>query len=92
MTFLSADATMEGDAARWNMVADSGNPKTRGFCPTCGSPVFLTSPSAPQLFTIHAASLDEPARFSPQVVTYTIRAPDWGRLDPALPSFERMPT
>jgi len=43
------------------------------------------------LFTIHAASLDDPARFRPQVVTYHGRAHGWDRVDPALPAFERMP-
>ena len=46
--------------------------KTRGFCPTCGSPVYLTFSANPNLFTIHAASLDDPGRYEPQAVTYTI--------------------
>ena len=73
------------------MVADSGNVKTRGFCPACGAPVYLTFAAMPDLFTIHAASLDDPARYAPQVVTYAGRALAWDRTDPALPAFERMP-
>jgi NAD(P)-dependent dehydrogenase (short-subunit alcohol dehydrogenase family) len=34
--------------------------KTRSFCPTCGSPVYLTFTAMPDLFTVHAASLDDP--------------------------------
>ena len=45
----------------------------------------------PDLFTVHAASLDDPARFKPQVVTYGVRGYDWDRLDPALPKFDKMP-
>src|ERR1700693_5520180 len=51
------DVKLTGDATRWDMVADSGNVKTRGFCPTCGSPVYLTFTAMPNLFTVHAASL-----------------------------------
>jgi hypothetical protein len=91
MTFRSEDASMEGAASRWDMVADSGAVKTRGFCPTCGSPVFLTFADAPQHFAIHAASLDDPARFTPEAVTYAVRAPDWDRPDPTLRIFEKMP-
>ena len=45
----------------------------------------------PDLFTIHAASLDDPARFEPQAITYAVRAQAWDPLDPALPRFETMP-
>jgi hypothetical protein len=45
----------------------------------------------PQLFTIHAASLDDPGRFKPQVVTYGVRGRDWDPLDPGLAKFDRMP-
>jgi hypothetical protein len=71
------------------MKGDSGNVKTRGFCPTCGSPVYLTFAAMPDFFTIHAASLDDPARFKPQAVTYAVRGHAWDHLDPALPKFRQ---
>lgn len=46
----------------------------------------------PDVFTIHAASLDDPARYRPQAVTYAMRAHGWDRVDPALPSFAKMPS
>jgi hypothetical protein len=92
LTFPSrAKARLSGEATRWDMVGDSGNAKTRGFCPTCGSPVYLTFSAAPDLFTIHAASLDDPGRYRPQAVTYTMRGYAWDYLDPALPKFDKMP-
>jgi len=84
--------TLEGKAACWDIVADSGNVKTRAFCPTCGTPVYLTFSAMPDFFTVHAASLDDPGRYRPQLVTYTVRGHEWDRLDPALPKFDRMPT
>jgi len=83
--------TLTGNAAQWDMVADSGNVKTRGFCPTCGSPVYLTFSAMPELFTIHAASLDDPGRYKPQMVTYHLRGYVWDRVDPVLPTFDKMP-
>lgn len=92
LTFAGRQAvTLTGEASRWNIVADSGQVKTRGFCPVCGSPVFLTFTAMPDLFTVHAASLDDPGDFRPQVVTYAAAAQAWDRVDPALPAFERMP-
>jgi hypothetical protein len=87
-----ADVTLKGEATHWDMIGDSGNVKTRGFCPTCGSPVHLTFSAMPDLFTIHAASLDDPGRYRPQAVTYTVRGYAWDRLDPALPAFATMPS
>ena len=80
-----------GEAKHWDIVADSGNQKSHAFCPNCGSPVYLSFAAMPALFTVHASSLDHPGDFKPQVVTYTVRAQDWDRLDPALKQFDRMP-
>jgi hypothetical protein len=91
LSFQREGVTVTGDARSWDMVADSGNVKTRSFCPTCGSPVYMTFSAMPDIFTIRAASLDEPARYRPQVVTYTASGHAWDHLDPDLPKFERMP-
>lgn len=92
LTFAGrGSATLTGDATLWAMVGDSGNTKTRGFCPRCGSPVYMTFAAMPDLFTIHAASLDDPSRYAPQVVTYRTRGHAWDHIDPILPQFEKMP-
>jgi hypothetical protein len=82
---------LDGEAAHCDIVADSGNVKTHAFCPTCGSPVYLTFAAMPDLFTVHAASLDDPSRYKPQLVTYTVRGYAWDQWDPALPKFDKMP-
>lgn len=82
---------LQGKASQWDLTADSGNVKTRSFCPACGSPVYQTYPAMPDVITIHAASLDDPERYQPQAVTYASRAHVWDRVDPALTAFETMP-
>jgi hypothetical protein len=52
----------------------------------------LTFKAMPDLFTIHAASLDDPGQYEPQMVTYTVRGHAWDRLDLAVPKFEKMPS
>jgi hypothetical protein len=92
MTFPQrADVSLTGDAKRWDLVGDSGNVKSRAFCPTCGSPVYLMFSAMPELFTIHAASLDDPNRYTPQMVTYGVRGYGWDHIDSALPKFDKMP-
>ena len=92
LTFPSrAQVKVAGVASHWDMVGDSGNVKTRAFCPACGSPVYLTFAAMPDLFTIHAASLDDASRYAPQVVTYGVRGQAWDHVNPTLPKFATMP-
>jgi hypothetical protein len=86
-----ADVAITGEAKTWRVVADSGNEKIDAFCPICGTPVYLTFAAMPELIAVHAASLDDPGRFEPQVVTYASRGLAWDGIDAALPRFERMP-
>ena len=86
-----AEVTIAGEAKIWRVAGDSGSEKLHAFCPNCGTPVYLTFAAMPELIAVHAASLDEPGRFNPQVVTYGVSAPPWDIADAALPIFERMP-
>ena len=86
-----AAVTLKGEAAHWSRAGDSGNIKTNGFCPTCGSPLYLTFAVMPELFTIHVASLDDPGQYNPEVLTYAGRGHVWDYIDPALIKFEKMP-
>jgi len=91
LSFMRGGVKQTGSAALWDMVGDSGNVKTRAFCPTCGSPVYMTYAAMPDVITVHAASLDDPSRFKPQAVTYAVRGYEWDVLDPAPTRFEKMP-
>ncbi|WP_426229683.1 GFA family protein [Pararhizobium sp. DWP3-4] len=92
MTFADRnEVKLEGEAREWEVAGDSGGIKRHAFCPTCGSPVYLTFAAMPDLFTVHAASLDDPSRYKPQAVTYHVRGYAWDHLDPDLPKFDRMP-
>ena len=92
LTFPSRKAVkLTGQATHWDMVGDNGNVKTRAFCPTCGAPVYMTTAAMPEVFIIHAASLDDPARYQPQAVIYRTSGHDWDHVDMALPQFDKMP-
>lgn len=82
---------LTGEVKQWEVTGDSGTLKRHAFCPVCGSPVYLTLPAMPQLFIVHAASLDDPSRYKPQLVTYTVRGHAWDMVAPALKTFEKMP-
>ncbi|MER8575904.1 GFA family protein [Mesorhizobium sp. M1338] len=86
-----ADMAITGEVSTWRVASASGNEKIHAFCPTCGTPVFLISVAMPELIAVHAASLDDPGQFDPQVVTYTVHGLAWDKMDPSLQGVERMP-
>ena len=66
-----------GRSEKLAVAGDSGHEKVRAFCPTCGTPVYLTFVAMPELIAVHATSLDDPSQFNPQMVTYGIRGHAW---------------
>ncbi|MDB5776340.1 MAG: hypothetical protein JWP38_2473 [Herbaspirillum sp.] len=91
LAFPRTAVKLSGEATHWDMVGDSGNAKTRAFCPTCGSPVYMTFAAMPEIFVVRPASLDDPSRYTPQMVTYGAQGYVWDHINPALPKFDKMP-
>ena len=91
LTFPRTSATVEGEATQWTAVGEQGTVKTRAFCPICGSPVYMTFPALPDYLVVRAASLDDPSRYAPQMVTWTASAQPWDHVDPDVPAFDKMP-
>lgn len=91
LTFPRAAARVTGEPTRFEAAGDGGTIKSRAFCPTCGSPLFMTFPDMPEFFVVRAASLDDPSLFRPQMVTWVSAAQPWDHVDPAVPKFAFMP-
>jgi hypothetical protein len=92
LTFpVQAEMTVTGQASHWEVPGDSGNVKRHAFCAVCGTPVYLRFTAMPDLIAVPAGSLDDPARFAPQVLTYRVRGLPWDTIDASLRAFERMP-
>ncbi|MDP2779113.1 GFA family protein [Devosia sp.] len=85
-----SDMRITGQASEWRVTADSGHDKLHAFCPNCGTPVYLTFTAMPDLIAVHASALDDPGQFNPQALTYSMRGPAWGVIDPSVQRFERM--
>src|SRR4051812_34332064 len=91
LTFFGATVKTGGEAKHWQAVGDGGTVKSHAFCPTCGAPVYLTFPAMPEVFIVHAASLDDPGRYQPRKVMWTAAGHAWDRPDPAIVTFDKMP-
>src|SRR5215475_12568411 len=87
-----AALTTRGKSSYYDVRAESGNQVSRGFCPECGSPVFIQAELVPSLQGLWAASLDDPSQFQPSVQVWIGSAQPWDCLHPTLPQFEKAPT
>ncbi len=87
-----ASFTVTGDVRFYSSPADSGNAVNRGFCPTCGSPVYSTNSGFEGLVFLPVAALDDPEVFQPQMSVYTRSAVSWDQPAEDLPKFETMPS
>ena len=80
-----------GEVRYYAVTGDSGNAVSRGFCSTCGSPLFGRPAIMPDVVGIRAGSLDDPSRFQPGVDVYTSSAQPWDTMNPDLPKFPKLP-
>ena len=70
----SAVKVIGGEAKYHSVKAESGNMMSRGFCPQCGSPLFIKTSGRPELIVIQAASLDDPSAYQPALNIWTSSA------------------
>jgi hypothetical protein len=54
---LSAVEILSGSAKYHTVTADSGNLISRGFCPECGSPLFVKLAALPNVCAVHGTKL-----------------------------------
>ena len=83
---VPADATrVEGEVKFFDQIADSGHTVSSGFCPKCGSPMFKKTTKRPEIYFFHAATMDDPSIFKPQIVVYEESKQPWDHIDPNIP-------
>lgn len=82
--------SVTGEVTFYDRPADSGNIVSRGFCPTCGSPVYSRNSGMAGMVFPRASVLDDPDAITPQMIVYASRAPAWDVMDPELPASPEM--
>ena len=80
-----------GEVTYFEVTGGSGQPVSRGFCPTCGTPLFGFPEIAGHLMSVTAGSLDDASWFRPAMNVYTCRAQPWAQMAEGIPSFEKLP-
>ena len=89
--FPSNAFTITGEVREHESVADSGTLMRRGFCPTCGTPLFSAAESRPHLLFVRAGALDNPGLMPPQATIWASQAPGWACIDSAIPTIQDQP-
>lgn len=89
--YRSSDLAVTGNLQWYQSVADSGNAMRRGFCPTCGTPMFTGMADYHDFIAIRVGALDDPGSVRPTEVIWTASAPNWACFDPDLKQVERQP-
>jgi hypothetical protein len=57
--------------------AESGNKRAQAFCPECGTPIYATAASDPQVFGLRVGSARQRAQLPPQRQVWCRSALDW---------------
>ncbi len=79
--------TVEGSTLASFKTASEGYESTteRRFCSACGSPIFSTIESLPEVAFLKAGTIDDTSWFEPTAEIWTLSAPAWA------PHFEKVP-
>ena len=88
---LAKDFELFGELQFSHMPADSGNMMSRGFCPTCGTPIVAISSGYPDLRFVTAGSLEDTYSFKPTQALWHSQAISWDVVDSRLKINERGP-
>ena len=80
-----------GEPTWFERPADRGHMMRRGFCSTCGSPLFLVNGSNTGAMVLYAASLDDPSWYKPSRNIFVESAQPWDLMHSDLPKDDRMP-
>lgn len=89
--FPADDVVVTGELASNSYVAASGNTLTASFCPSCGTQIYAQSSARMHLRTVRLGAIDEPHGLRPQMAIWTVDAPAWAVIDPAMEQFPQQP-
>jgi len=68
---------MRGEPKHYIKVAESGNRRVQAFCPECGTPIYATAASDPQVFNIRVGTAHQRAELRPKTQGWCRSARDW---------------
>lgn len=83
-------ARERGESSWYESVSDRGSLMRRGFCSTCGSPLFLQNDANETVTVLFAGSLDDPSWYKPSRDIFVKSAQPWDLMHPDIPKSDGM--
>ena len=80
---------LTGTPKLYERSADSGGKVSNAFCEKCGTPLYCVSTNMADIVFVRVGSLNDPSRFTPQMVVFAESGHTWDHLDPSLPKFPK---
>ena len=84
--FKKSVVSISGATSTYQHLADSGNTRTRHFCPVCGSRLFSENSSAPDTIGIAVGAFDNSDWYKPDQIVWFAKRPVWDAVDPSIPT------
>jgi len=82
---------LQGELRSFRIKSASGYAVERGFCPTCGSPVYGKPERYPELIMLRASCFDEQDWMQPSVHFWTESRPAWADIPDDIQSYPGNP-
>ena len=91
LCFPANAVAIEGERRAYTRIGGSGRQASRFACPTCLSVVWGTAEMMPGQINVYAGSLDDPARFKPEIAIFVGERPPWDDVSRNLQCYEAVP-
>ena len=82
---------LRGEPKIYVKTAESGNRRAQAFCPDCGSRLYATSETDPQVFNIRIGTVRQRAQLAPRSQLWCRSAMPWVRELEAIQQFPKQP-
>ncbi len=82
---------MKGTPKVYVKTAESGNKRAQAFCPECGTQLYATSATDPQIFGIRLGTVKQRAQFTPRRQIWCRSAQGWLSGLASIPRFDKAP-
>ena len=80
---------LNGEPKTYIKTAESGGKRAQAFCPECGTPIYATAATDPQIFNIRVGTVHQRAELRPKTQGWHRSARDWVNDLQSLPKFAK---
>jgi hypothetical protein len=87
--YPAPEVAVSGQAKEFTRAADSGSTLTNGFCPQCGSTIYVKVARVPHLMGVTVGTISNPGFGPPELSVYEEVRHDWVAIPQGVARYER---